>query len=73
MTDPIAGSMRDSIAEADAVVAAIDPRLTAPGIEVRDVVLVVGPWLAGATSVLAALRELMPGHTFIEFDGSTCR
>ncbi|WP_396917484.1 hypothetical protein [Mycolicibacterium sp.] len=66
MTDPIAGSMRDSIAEADAVVAAIDPRLTAPGIEVRDVVLVVGPWLAGATSVLAALRELMPGHTFIE-------
>lgn len=66
MSDPIAGSMSDSIAEADAVVAAIDPRLTAPGVETRDAVLVVGPWLAGATSVLVALRELMPQHTFVE-------
>ncbi|MGV9803672.1 hypothetical protein ACWDTP_37060 [Mycobacterium sp. NPDC003449] len=52
--------------EADAVVAAVDPGLNSPGVESREVVLVTGPWLAGATSVLAMLRERMPGHTFVE-------
>ncbi|MED5811474.1 hypothetical protein VST63_03810 [Mycolicibacterium sp. 050232] len=54
------------IAEADAVVAAIDPGLNSPGVETRDVVLVAGPWLAGSTSVMAALRERMPQTTFVE-------
>ena len=58
--------MTDPIASADAVVAAIDPRLTAPGVEGRDAVLVVGPWLAGASSVLAALQQRLPQHTFLE-------
>lgn len=54
------------LAAADAVVAAIDPGLSTPGVEALDVVLVTGPWLAGATSVLAALRDRMPQHTFVE-------
>lgn len=54
------------IAEADAVVAAIDPGLNTPGVETRDAVLVAGPWLAGSTSVMAALRERMPQTTFVE-------
>ncbi|KWX24096.1 hypothetical protein AFM11_12110 [Mycolicibacterium wolinskyi] len=51
---------------ADAVVAAIDPGLNSPGVESRDVLLVAGPWLAGASSVLAALRDRMPEYTFVE-------
>ena len=31
-------------------------------------VLVTGPWLAGTTSLIAALRERMPEHTFVEAD-----
>jgi hypothetical protein len=60
--------MTDPVAAADAVVAAVDPGLSSPGVESRDVVLVTGPWLAGATSLIAALRELMPEHTFVETD-----
>ena len=59
---------RDPVAAADAVVAAIDPGLNSPGVESRDVVLVTGPWLAGTTSLIAALRERMPEHTFVEAD-----
>ena len=58
----------DPVAAADAVVAAIDPGLNSPGVESRDVVLVTGPWLAGTTSLIAALRERMPEHTFVEAD-----
>lgn len=58
--------MTDPIAAADAVVAAVDPRLNAPGVRTSDVVLVAGPWLAGTTSVLTALRDRMPQHTFVE-------
>ena len=58
--------MTDPVAAADAVVAAVDPGLSSPGVESRDVVLVTGPWLAGTTSLIAALRERMPGHTFVE-------
>ncbi|OMC30603.1 hypothetical protein A5740_16415 [Mycobacterium sp. GA-1841] len=53
-------------AEADAVVTAIDPGLNSPGVQTRDVVLVSGPWLAGSTSVMAALRERMPQTEFVE-------
>jgi hypothetical protein len=61
--------MSDPIASADALVAAFDPGLNAPGVESRDVVLVTGPWLAGTTSLIAALRDRMPEHTFVESAG----
>jgi hypothetical protein len=60
--------MTDSVAAADAVVAAVDPGLRSPGVESRDVVLVTGPWLAGTTSLIDALRERMPEHSFVEAD-----
>jgi hypothetical protein len=60
--------MSDPIAAADALVAAIDPGLTSPGVDSRDVVLVTGPWLAGTTSLISALRESMPERTFVEAD-----
>jgi hypothetical protein len=60
--------MTDPIASADALVAAIDPSLSAPGVQSRDVVLVTGPWLAGTTSLVTALRDRMPEHTFVEAD-----
>jgi hypothetical protein len=60
--------MTDSVAAADAVVAAVDPGLRSPGVESRDVVLVTGPWLAGTTSLIDALRQRMPEHTFVEAD-----
>jgi hypothetical protein len=60
--------MSDPIAAADALVAAIDPGLNSPGIESRDVVLVTGPWLAGATSLITVLRGLMPERDFVEAD-----
>ena len=56
----------DPLASADAVVAAVEPGLAPPAVRSRDVVLVTGPWLAGTTSVAAALRERMPEHTFVE-------
>lgn len=52
----------------DAMVAAIDPTLSPLGVQSRDVVLVAGPWLAGSTSLVAALRTRLPGHTFVEAD-----
>ncbi len=55
-----------TIAEVDAMVTAIGPELGTPGIERRDAVLVTGPWLAGVTSVVAALTERLPKQTFIE-------
>ena len=58
--------MTDPVAAADAVVAAVDPRLSSPGVESRDVVLVTGPWLAGATSLIDALRQRLPDVTFVE-------
>ncbi len=60
--------MTDPVAAADAVVAAVDPGLSSPGVESRDVVLVTGPWLAGTTSLIDALRERLPEHTFVEAD-----
>lgn len=59
-------SAKDPAAEVDALVAAIGPRLDPPAINRRDVVLVTGPWLAGVTAVLTALRERLPQHKFVE-------
>jgi hypothetical protein len=59
----------DPVAEVDALVASIGPRLSAPAIHRRDVVLVTGPWLAGVSGVVAALRERLPQHAFVESDG----
>lgn len=56
----------DPVAAADAVVAAVDPGLNAPGVQSRDVVLVTGPWLAGTSSLVALLAERLPDHTFVE-------
>lgn len=56
----------DPVASVDALVAAIHPGATDPGVELRDAVLVTGPWLAGSTSLVAALRERMPEQSFVE-------
>lgn len=64
----IARNHHDAIAAADAVVAPMQTGLSSPGVESRDVVLVAGPWLAGTTSLIAALRERMPDREFVEAD-----
>jgi hypothetical protein len=56
----------DPAGQVDALVAAIGPRLDAPAINRRDVVLVTGPWMAGVSGVAAALRERLPQHKFVE-------
>jgi hypothetical protein len=56
----------DPAARVDALVTAIGPRLDAPAINRRDVVLVTGPWMAGVSAVVAALRERLPQHKFVE-------
>ena len=56
----------DPIGAVDALVAGADPGLSSPGVESRDVVLVTGPWLAGATGLIAALRDRLPEHEFVE-------
>lgn len=58
----------DPVAAADAVVAAIDPGLSSPGVDASDVVLVTGPWLAGTSSLITRLRTQLPEHTFVESD-----
>jgi hypothetical protein len=59
-------SRDDPVARVDALVAAIGPRLESPAINRRDVVLVTGPWMAGVSGVVAALRERLPQHKFVE-------
>ncbi|MEB3980537.1 hypothetical protein OQ968_04580 [Mycobacterium sp. 663a-19] len=56
----------DPAARVDALVAAIGPRLDPPAINRLDVVLVTGPWMAGVTGVVTALRERLPQHKFVE-------
>jgi hypothetical protein len=56
----------DPVAAVDALVADVDHGLTSPGVESRDVVVVTGPWLAGATSLIAALRDRLPEQVFVE-------
>lgn len=66
MTGPENPPSDGGAAEVDALVAWIAPRLGAPAINRRDVVLVTGPWMAGVTGVVAALRERLPQHKFVE-------
>jgi hypothetical protein len=57
----------DRVADADRLVAGIAPGVGPdPGVETGDVVLVTGPWLAGATSLIAALRDRLPEHALVE-------
>ena len=56
----------DPIGAVDALVAGADPGLSSPGVQSRDVVFVTGPWLAGATGLIAALRDRLPEHEFVE-------
>ena len=55
-----------SDADVDALVSAVHPDLPPPAVTCDDVVLVSGPWLAGTTGVIRALRERLPRHTFVE-------
>ena len=52
--------------DVDALVQAAHPDLPPPAVTRDDVVLVSGPWLAGTTGVITALRERLPRHTFVE-------
>ena len=57
---------RRPVAEVDALVNGLAPQLTAPAVQRVDAVLVTGPWLAGVSSVAAALAQEVPEHTFVE-------
>lgn len=46
----------------ETVPAGVDP----PGVVRRDVVAVVGPWLAGVSALAEALRARVPGRAFVE-------
>ena len=56
----------DPVAAADATVAAIVSDVVPPATQSRDAVLVTGPWLAGSSSLIAALRNEMPECVFVE-------
>lgn len=58
----------DPVAAADAVVTAVDPALSSPGVRRSDAVLVTGPWLAGVSSLIAVLRARLPEVSFVEAD-----
>lgn len=60
--------MTDGIAAADAFVADLGLAVRPPAVRRLDAVLVTGPWLAGSTSVLAALQDMMPDTRFVEAD-----
>jgi hypothetical protein len=66
VTSPESPADDDSAAGVDQLVASIGPRIGAPVINRRDVVLVTGPWMAGVTGVVSALRERLPQHKFVE-------
>lgn len=55
-----------TVADLDAELAALAPGLPAPHPTPDDAVLVVGPWLAGVSSLVAALRRCMPERRFVE-------
>jgi hypothetical protein len=53
--------------EVDELVVAHHPGLeSGPGVRMRDVILVTGPWLAGSTSIIAALADRLPGRAFVD-------
>ena len=61
------GTSTGPVAEVDDLVTGIASSVgRTPGVETRDVVLVTGPWLAGTTSLIAALRQRLPDITFVE-------
>ena len=62
----MSGRKGDPAAKVDAMVAEIGPQLGALTLNHRDVVLVTGPWMAGVTGVVAALRERLSQHKFVE-------
>ena len=66
VTGPETPAGDESAARVDELVASIGPRLDSPVINRRDVVLVTGPWMAGVTGLVGALRERLPQHKFIE-------
>ena len=59
-------TVEDPVATVDALVATIVPGLAAPAVCRRDVVALAGPWLSGVSSLVAALSERLPHHTFVE-------
>ncbi len=60
------GADHNPVAEVDAAMAAITPRLALPAVRRVDAVLVTGPWLAGVSAVLTALGKQLPEVTFVE-------
>jgi len=57
----------DHQAAVDALVAAHHPGVgLGPSAQTRDVILVAGPWLAGSTSLAAALRDRLPDRVFVD-------
>ncbi|MET0898502.1 MAG: hypothetical protein ABWY45_11380 [Mycobacterium sp.] len=55
-----------SAAEVDALISGCAPAVPAPDGRRGSAVLVTGPWLAGNTSLVAALRTRMPGVVVVE-------
>jgi hypothetical protein len=62
----VSGKAGGGSARVDALVAELGPRLDEPEANRRDVVLVTGPWMAGTSGVVSALRERLPQHKFVE-------
>jgi hypothetical protein len=54
------------LSDIEALIAAVAPGVPAPGGRHGGAVLVTGPWLAGNTSLVAALRARLPDITVIE-------
>lgn len=51
----------------DALVTSLHPDVGAgPVVQMRDVILVTGPWLAGSTSLADALRQRLADRTFVD-------
>lgn len=63
-----AGLVREDPHDVDAAVSALAPGLAPPRPVPSAAVLVVGPWLAGVSSLTAALRQRMPERQFVESD-----
>ena len=60
--------MTAGVEAADEFVAGLGVRVRPPAVRRRDAVLVTGAWLAGCTSVAAALRDRLPDTEFVEAD-----
>lgn len=60
--------LREDPRELDARMSALAPGLTPPRPVPGAAILVTGPWLAGVSSLTAALRQCMPEREFVESD-----